>query len=137
MKKSTKIFRTVLLVLVTLSFLMAGVMKLISNSTEVAMFAAVNLSSALMIIGALEVLVAMMLWWKKTRTFAILLGTAIMGAAVAETISIGAPGEIIAPGIVLLCTWAVFFIDHCGCCHCNCDACKNCMKKNKMETPTV
>lgn len=125
MKKSTKIFRTICLLIFTVGILSAGFLKLIGNVQEVQMFSAVHLESTIIIIGILEVLVAAGVWWKKTRTLATLFGTAIMGAAVAETISLGMPSEIIAPGIILLLLWTVFFIDHCGC-HCDCAACKNC-----------
>ncbi len=114
MKKSTKIVRTVLLILVSFAFLAGGVTKFIGGQ-EAAMFASLHLESTLAIIGMLELLIVAGLWLKKTRTAAILLGTAILGAAIAETItlSLGMTPEIIAPGIILVATWVIFAIDHC------------------------
>jgi hypothetical protein len=113
MKKSTKIVRIVLQVLVSLAFLAAGFAKVTANAGEVALFSSVHLESTLMAIGALEILVAIGLWFRNTRTVAVLFGTAILGAAFAETISVGMASAVIAPGLVLLFTWALFVVDHC------------------------
>jgi len=112
MKKSIRVLRTILIVLASLAFLMAGMLKLIGNATEVIMFTKAHLTSMLSVIGLIEVLVAVMLWWRKTRDLATLLGTAIMGAAFAEVITLGAPMEVLSPGIILLLLWAIFAIDH-------------------------
>ena len=98
MKKSTKVLRIIFLVIISFSFLAAGLAKLAGSAQETAMFSMVHLQSTLVIIGVLELLIAIGVWWKKTRTLAILFATAILGAAVAETISIGMAKEIIAPG---------------------------------------
>jgi len=112
MNKTTKIIRIVLQVLVSAAFIGAGVAKLLKNADEVALFTSVHLNSTLIAIGVLELLIAIMVWFRKTRTIVVLLGSAVLGAAFAETISVGMASEVIAPGLVLLFTWAIYFLDH-------------------------
>jgi hypothetical protein len=112
MKKSTKIIRSILQAIVSLIFLMAAYGKLSKSTTELSLFSAVHLGSTLVAIGVIELLIAIMVWSSKTRDLAILLATAVLGAAFAEVITFGMPTEVLAPGVVLLLVWAIFAIDH-------------------------
>lgn len=99
--------------MVSAALLAAGFAKLTGNADEVALFSTLHLESTMIAIGVLEILVPVMLWFKKTRSAAILLATAILGAAFAETISLSmgvTPGAI-APAIVLLLAWIIFALD--------------------------
>ncbi len=111
MNKTTKIIRIVLQVLVSAAFLGAAAAKLLRNPDELALFTAVHLDSTLIAIGILELIIPIMLWFRKTRVLAILLASAVLGAAFAETISVGMASEVIAPGLVLLFSWAIYFLE--------------------------
>jgi len=137
MKKSTKIFLIVLQVFISIAFLAGAFGKLTNNPMEVEMFSTLHLSSTLMILGVIEALVAIMLWFKSTRTFAVLLGTAVLGGAVAESISFGGMTAALAPAVILAVLWLYYMIGNCGC-HCTCEACKNCtVAKEAAPMPTT
>ncbi|MES2225106.1 MAG: DoxX family protein [Patescibacteria group bacterium] len=121
MKNKHKIIRIVLQVLLSLSFLAGGVSKLMGSADQVTSFAALHLETTLVAIGLLEVLIAIAVWCKQTRTIAILFATAIMGAAVAATISLsqGINAMVIVPGAILLMGWAILSLDRCSCENCS------------------
>jgi uncharacterized membrane protein YphA (DoxX/SURF4 family) len=132
MNKTTKIIRIILQVILSLAFLAAGFAKLTGSTDEVAMFSALHLDSTLIAIGVLEIIIPIMLWFKKTRSAAILLISATLGAAIAETISLsmGTLSGAIVPAVILVISWIVFAIDQHGC-NCSCEICKDCVAKAK------
>lgn len=107
MKKSNRVIRIVLQVILSIIFVMAAFAKLSGNPMETALFASVHLEHVRVLIGILEVLVVIGLWIRATRRLAAVLGIAIMGGAVAISLSIGQTYGALIPAIIIVLLWIV------------------------------
>lgn len=135
MKKSKRVIRIVLQVILSIIFVMAAFAKLSGNATEAALFASVHLEHVRILIGVLELLVVLGLWFRVTRRCASVLGIAIMGGAVAISLSIGQTYGALIPATVIVLLWIVGKGHHGkkGMCECGCAACANCTGPTKMH----
>lgn len=103
------VVKKILISIVSLVFLMAAYSKLSGNPMAVQMLETLNIGGLRIGLGVIDIILALTLWWKETRTIGILIATSYFGAALMAELFLGAKG--IAPGVLSLMLWVVFKID--------------------------
>lgn len=101
--------KKILIGILSLAFLMGGYSKLAGDPKVLEMFDLLNISGLRIGLGIIEIIIALTLWWKETRTIGALIGTSYLGAAIMAELYLGSKG--IAPGILSLLLWTVLKID--------------------------
>lgn len=103
------VIKKILIGLITLAFLMSAYSKLASDPKMVEMLSMLNISGLRVGLGIIEIIIALTLWWRETRTIGALIGTSYLGAAIMAELYLGSKG--IAPGVLSLLLWTVLKID--------------------------
>ena len=143
MKKSRKIIRIILLVLVSVAFLMSAFGKLSGSEQEIGLFTALNLPDFRVAAGLINIIIVLTLWWRPTRNIGTLIASSYLGAAILASLML-APESAFIPGLVLLAVWVVAKFSH-PChycsdqnhCHCNCETCKTCGRNDSTDRKSV
>ncbi len=104
-----KIVKKVLIGILTLAFVMSGYSKIVGDPKMVEMLTLLNIEGLRVGLGIIDIIIALTLWWKETRTIGVLIGTSYLGAAIMAELYLGSKG--IAPGILSLVLWTVLKID--------------------------
>ena len=138
MKKTVTLVRRLVLVLVSIIFIWSAYEKFVPNDMTISMFNAMHLESFRVALGVIELVITAALWWRPTRTVGVLIASAYLGGAIAETFSAGMLPVF--PAVILLALWVLkklswYECHNCtekGHCHCPCDGCKDCTAAEPM-----
>lgn len=123
------IFQKILIILLSLIFAMSAYSKFSSNESIVEMLTKLNLVDYKNALGVIDIIIALSLWTKKTRSIGIMIGTAYLGGAIASEFSLGGTGLV--PALCILALWVIQKIDLWDC---NCGKCETCIKKSSTTT---
>ncbi len=123
--KKARIGRIILSSIVSIIFLLAAYSKFSSAPAEIVMLEKIHLLDYRVALGCIDIILALSLWNKKTRSIGVLIGSAYLGAAIASELSLGGTGVI--PGILLLMLWGIHKIDLRK--NCSCGVCDDCIVK--------
>ena len=120
--KASHIIKVILSAILSILFLLSAYVALSSSEVSLSVFEKLHLLAYKNALGVIDIIIALSLWNKKTRSIGILVGTAYLGGAIASELSSGSTGVI--PAILLIILWVMYKIDLRKKCSCGvCDTC--------------